>query len=129
MSVPCTALLFPQGPFARPPRLARPSGERGHLRAKARSRANLQSKSQSIVTIKSENNQTYAVIQAANPPVINRPTYAPAAIWGLRPPYYPYPLAYYPSAGAVVAASPISARASRWVRCGRADAAGVGTPG
>jgi hypothetical protein len=127
MAVPCAALLFSQGLFARPPRLARPSGEGAHLRAKARNRGSLHSKSQPIVTITSEDNQTYAVIQAANPQVINVPTYAPAVIWGLRPPYYPYPTANY--AGALVAASPISARASLWVRCGRTHAAGGGIPG
>jgi uncharacterized protein DUF3300 len=122
--VPCATKLFSRRPFAGPPWLSRPSGRGGHLRAKARNRGNLQSKSQPIVTITS-----YAVIQAANAQITDVPAYAPAAICGLRPPNYPYLPAYYTSGCAVVAASPIWARPSLWVRCGRADAAGVGMPG
>ena len=80
------------------------------LRKKAQSTGALKSNEQQKVTTKTENNNTYIIVEPSNPQTVYVPQYNPTVVYGAPPPYYPYPPMYYPpvTAGAVVASSMIS---------------------
>jgi hypothetical protein len=82
------------------------------MRTRAKDKGALQSTQQQVVTTSTDNGQANIEIQPASPQVVYVPQYNPVAVWGPPPDYYPYPAIYYPpyypSTGAVVAASAIS---------------------
>lgn len=74
------------------------------LRARAKSAGTLQSNSQQTVSTEGQT----IVIQPAQPTVVYVPTYNPTVVYGTPVPMYYGYAPYYPSTGAVVAASVIS---------------------
>src|ERR1700722_6053388 len=80
------------------------------LRQKAQQSGTLQTTPQQKVTMSTEDNKQYIVIEPASPQVIYVPQYNPVVVYGPAPVIYPYPAIVYPPppTGAVVAASVIS---------------------
>src|SRR4029077_2819940 len=76
------------------------------MRKKAQDTGNLKSTEQQRVETKVIESKSVIVVEQANPQVVYVPSYDPVEVYG--PPVYPYPPIYYPSTGAVVAASAIS---------------------
>ncbi len=74
------------------------------LRARAKQAGSLQSNSQQTVTTEGQT----IVIQPAQPQVVYVPTYNPTVVYGAPVPMYYGYAPYYPSTGAVVAASVLS---------------------
>jgi hypothetical protein len=78
------------------------------LRNRAKANGKLESTSQQTVTVQSQNQQDYVVIQPASPNEIYVPYYQPAVVYGGWP-YPAYPPLYFPPPPGYVAAGALAA--------------------
>lgn len=76
------------------------------MRRKAQGTGALKSNEQQKVETEVVESKTVIIVEQANPEVVYVPSYNPTVVYGA--PIYPYPPIYYPSTGAIIAASAIS---------------------
>jgi hypothetical protein len=76
------------------------------MRKKAQDGGALKSNQQQKVETEVVESKTVIIVEQANPQVVYVPSYNPMVVYGA--PIYPYPPIYYPSTGAMIAASAIS---------------------
>jgi len=96
------------------------------LRARARANGKLESTKEQTVTVKTEDQKQYVVIEPASPNEIYVPYYEPAMVYGdwpypdYAPYYFPPPYGYIPSAAlatGVAFAAGVAARYAFWGNC------------